>query len=93
MIFNFLSDSEWVTLYTDEGEEIECEILKKFDMEGFSYVVIRPAEESDVANEGIFICRYIEGEDGSFELEDIDDEYELQEAYDTYEQLKEIEDI
>lgn len=93
MIFSFLSESEWVTLYTEDGEEIECEILKRFDIDDITYAVIRPAEENDLANEGIFICRYFEDEDGSFTLEDIEDDDELQNAYDTYEQLKRIEEI
>ena len=78
MIFNFLSESEWVTLYTEDGEEIECEILKRFDTDGITYAVIRPAEENELTNEGIFICRYSEEDDGSFVLEDIEDEDELQ---------------
>lgn len=93
LTFNFLSESEWVTLYTDDGEEIECEILKRFDMDGINYAVIRSAEDNDVTNEGIFICRYSEEDDGSFVLEDIEDDDELQNAYDTYEQLKRIEEI
>lgn len=93
MVFSFLSESEWVTLYTEDGEEIECEILKRFDLEGMTYAVIRQSEDNDDVNEGIFICRYWEEDDGSFELEDIEDEDELQAAYDTYEQLKKIEEI
>lgn len=93
LTFNFLSDSEWVTLYTDDGDEIECEILRRFDTGGITYAVIRPAEDNDLTNEGIYICRYSEDDDGSFMLEDIEDDDELQNAYDTYEQLKRIEEI
>ena len=93
MVLNFMSETEWVTLYTDDGDEIECEILKRFDMNDITYAVIRPAEESDVAQAGIFMCRYFEDEDGSFMLEDIEDDSELKEAYDYYAQLKKIEEI
>ena len=93
LTFNFLSESEWVTLYTDDGDEIECEILRRFDIDGITYAVIRPDEDNDITNEGIFICRYSEEDDGSFMLEDIGDDDELKNAYDTYEQLKRIEEI
>ena len=93
MVFNFLSETEWVTLYTEDGYEIECEILKRFDMNDVTYAVIRPAEADDVVEEVIFLCRYVEDEDDSFMLEDIEDDDELKEAYDYYEQLKRIEEI
>lgn len=93
MILNFMTDTELVSLYTEDGDEIVCEILKRFQVRGEDYAAIKPVEADELVEDGIYICRYYEEEDGSFELEDIDDEEELQEAWDTFEQYAKIDNL
>ena len=64
-------EAEVITLEFDEGEPVDCEIMGIFDLEGKDYIALIPDDGSD----DVWLYGYIEDEkDGTFELEDIEDE-------------------
>lgn len=86
---NFLSDDEdiCVTLDMEDGEQVECEILTIFEVDGQDYIALLPIdeEEPEVKESDVYIYRYFEDEDGNPSLENIlnDEEYEaIEEKFD-----------
>ncbi|MCR5743036.1 MAG: DUF1292 domain-containing protein [Lachnospiraceae bacterium] len=73
-----------VTVYMDDGSEVECAILTIFEVEGQDYIALLPvAEDSDE----VFLYRYTENEAGEPGLDNIasDDEYEkVADAFDEW---------
>ena len=64
-------EAEVITLEFDEGEPVDCEIMGIFDFEGKDYIALIPDDGSD----DVWLYGYIEDEkEGTFELEDIEDE-------------------
>ena len=64
-------EAEVITLEFDEGEPVDCEIMGIFDFEEKDYIALIPDDGSD----DVWLYGYIEDEkDGTFELEDIEDE-------------------
>ena len=64
-------EAEVITLEFDEGGPVDCEIMGIFDFEGKDYIALIPDDGSD----DVWLYGYIEDEkDGTFELEDIEDE-------------------
>jgi len=71
-----------VTLTDDEGVTYEMEILERFEYEGREYIALTPAEaDEDDPNLEVNILRIVEA-DGEEVLEAIDDEDEMEAAYD-----------
>ena len=70
-----------LTIISDDGQEIECEILFTFDSEDYdkNYVVFSPIGEEYVDDDGypeIHAASYIPNEDGEGVLTSVDDDNE-----------------
>lgn len=88
---NFLSDDEdiCVTLDMEDGEQVECEILTIFELNGQDYIALLPVSEDDPETEEleIFLYRYFEDEDGSPSLENILDDAEYEAVEEKFDEL------
>lgn len=78
---------ELMTLYLDDGSELECEILAVFPAAGNDYIALLPTNppegyESDEA----LIYRYVENGD-DYELLSIEDDDEFEKAADAFDEL------
>ena len=78
-----------VTLSLDDGSEAECRILTIFELEGQNYIVLLPLdEEGNDKEEGeVFLYRYFEDEEGNPSLDNIEDDEELEAAFDRFDEL------
>jgi uncharacterized protein YrzB (UPF0473 family) len=76
-------DAEYITLEFDDGEEVECEIMGVFDVEGKEYIALIPIDGTD----DIYIYGYKEVGEDEFELLDIDDDAEFEKAVKEFEAL------
>ena len=92
MTDNFGSD--FMTIVDEDGTEYELEILTTMDYNGFTYLAVVPADDSEDAGikYEVSILKSVE-EDGESILCAIEDEQELQAVYDLImDQLYEEED-
>lgn len=68
-----------VTLTGDKGEKIDCEILGTFESRGKEYIAVMPIEGEKREGE-IFVYGYREHQNGEFDLLDITDDEEFENA-------------
>lgn len=74
--------SDFITITDDEGKEYELEVLSTLEYNGFTYMAVIPAGDSqDSLQLEVSILKSIE-EDGEPILCTIDDEQELEAVYD-----------
>lgn len=78
------NDVSKITLFDEEGKEIEFDVIVKFDIEDSEYVIVSPvdADEDDIA----IALKIVEDENGDELFETVENDAELdmvQEAYDT----------
>ena len=66
-------DADFITLEFDDGEEIECEIMGIFEMDGKEYIALVPNDDTD----DVYIYGYSEISEEEFELIDIEDDEEV----------------
>ena len=68
-----------VTLTLDDDSEIECVVLTIFTAGEREYIALLPMEGADSEEGEVYLYRYIETEDGTPILDNIedDDEYEI----------------
>ena len=74
-----------VTLTLDDDTEVECVVLTVFNAGEHEYIALLPMEGADSEEGEVYLCRYSETEDGTPNLDNIedDDEYEIvAEAFD-----------
>lgn len=64
-------DVDIIYLTLDDGEELECEVIGFFEVEGVEYIALVPVDDDQV-----FLYRYEEYEDG-FDLINIEDDEEF----------------
>ena len=63
-------EPEIITLEFEDDTKVDCEVLGIFDYEDKDYIALIPDDGSD----DVYIYGYQEYDDGSFELEDIEDD-------------------
>lgn len=65
--------ADMIHIESEDGQDLPCEILAQFEMEGKSYVALMPQNQE----EEVYLFGYNESNDGA-QLSDIksDDEYE-----------------
>lgn len=76
-----------ITVYLDDGTELECQILTIFEAEGRDYIALLPCDESYLDSGEAIIYRYSEDENEEPVLENIldDAEFEIvEEAFDEW---------
>ena len=74
-----------VTLTLDDETEVECVVLTVFNAGEHEYIALLPMEGADSEEGEVYLYRYSETEDGTPNLDNIedDDEYEIvAEAFD-----------
>ena len=69
-----VEEADIITLEFEDGEDVECEIMGVFDVEGQDYIALIPLDESD----DVYIYGYNEIGEDEFELVDIDDDSEFE---------------
>ena len=69
-------ERDMITLEFDEGKEVECEMMGIFDANGKEYIALIPDDGTD----DVWIYAYKEIGEDSFEIIDIEDEAEFEEA-------------
>lgn len=73
-----------VTMVNEDGEKHNFLHLDSFEMNGTTYVVLLPADEGDEDCEDVLIYTLFVEEDGSETLMPIDDEKELDDAFEEF---------
>lgn len=73
-----------VTMVNEDGEKHDFLHLDSFELNGETYVVLLPADEGDEDCEDVLIYTLIIEEDGSETLMPIDDEVELDNAFEEF---------
>jgi uncharacterized protein YrzB (UPF0473 family) len=63
-----MTESEFIVITDEEGNDLECEVLDSIAFEGMNYVVLLPAEEESFEPEAIILRENARGE-----LEGFDD--------------------
>jgi uncharacterized protein YrzB (UPF0473 family) len=76
-------DADFITLEFDDGEEIECEIMGIFEMDGKEYIALVPNDDSD----DVYIYGYSEISEEEFELIDIEDDDEFARVVEEFDKL------
>ncbi len=66
-------ESEYITLEFDDGQEIECEVMGIFEVEGKEYIALLPDDDTD----DVYLYGYKEISEEEFELLDIEDDAEF----------------
>lgn len=85
-----------ITLFLDDGREMECHILTIFEADGQDYIALLPLDPAYAENGEVFLYRYSEDEDHEPVLENIvdDEEYEIvDEAFDEWLDANEYDEI
>lgn len=76
--------ASFITVEDDEGNEIELEIVDSLELDGREYMLFLPADmDEDDPDFGYVILRIVE-EDGEEQFEDVEDQEELQRAYEEF---------
>lgn len=73
-----------VTMVNEDGEKHDFLHLDSFELNGVIYVVLLPADEGDEDCEDVLIYTLFVEEDGSETLMPIDDEKELDNAFEEF---------
>lgn len=72
-----MEDKEFITLEFDDENEVECEIIGIFDVDGKEYMALEPNDKSN----DVYIYGYKEiPESDEFEIVEIEDEEEFNKA-------------
>lgn len=76
-------DADFLTLEFEDGEEVECEIMGVFEVEGKEYIALIPNDGTD----DVYIYGYKEIGEEEFELIDIEDDEEFQKVAKEFETI------
>lgn len=69
-----IEEKDIITLEFDNGDEVECEIMGVFDVNGKEYIALIPDDGTD----DVYIYGYKEVGEDEFELIDIEDDAEFE---------------
>lgn len=78
-----VEDIDLLTLEFDDGQEIECEIMGVFDVDGKEYIALIPNDGTD----DVYIYGYKEVDEEEFELQDINDDVEFEKVAKEFEKI------
>ena len=86
-----------ITLFLDDGSEVECQILTIFEAAGRDYIALLPlTDNSDDADSSVYIYRYSEDENEEPVLDNIVDDGEAElvdEAFDEWLDEQEFDEL
>ena len=80
-----------IVLTDEEGNELECHYLDTINYKDVNYVVLYPLDQDDDDGE-VVILELIENEDGEEEYNTVDDEELLDEIFEEYTRVMELEE-
>ena len=78
-----VEESDVITLEFDNGEEVECEIMGVFDLNGKEYIALIPDDGTD----DVYIYGYKEVGEEEFELVDIESDEEFEKAVEEFDKI------
>lgn len=76
-----------VTLTLDDDTEVECVVLTIFNAGGREYIALLPVEGANSDDGEVYLYRYRETEDGTPDLENIEDDEEYEVVADAFDEL------
>ena len=76
-----------VTLTLEDDTELECIVLTIFQAGDKDYIALLPMEGQDAEEGEVFLYRYSETEDGTPNLENIEDDEEYELVADAFDEL------
>lgn len=76
-------ESEIITLEFEDGGVEDCEVIGVFSMEKYDYIALAPLNDTD----DVYLYRYQEFDDGSYEILSIEDSVEFKAACDEFDSL------
>ena len=85
-----------ITLFLEDGRELDCHILTIFEADGQDYIALLPTDPAYEESGEVFLYRYSETEDHEPVLDNITDdrEYEIvDEAFDEWLDANEYDEI
>jgi hypothetical protein len=87
---NLIEDEEedMITLEFDDGTAVDCFIIGVFDLNDKEYIALAPDDGTD----DVYIYGYKDNDDDSFEILEIEDEDEFNEAVKEFDKLMSEED-
>lgn len=77
------NEDDFITLEFDDGEEIVCEIMGVFEVDGKEYIALIPDDQTD----DVYIYGYSEISEEEFDLIDIEDDDEFNKVVEEFEKL------
>ena len=77
------NEEDFITLEFDDGEEIVCEIMGIFEVDGKEYIALIPDDNTD----DVYIYGYAEISEEEFDLIDIEDDDEFNKVVEEFEKL------
>ncbi|MGI6211638.1 MAG: DUF1292 domain-containing protein [Anaerovoracaceae bacterium] len=78
-------EEDIITLEFEDGSSIQCEIMGVFDCDDHDYIALIPEDGSD----DVYIYAYQEYDDGTFEINDIEDDKVFEKAVREFEKIME----
>jgi len=81
-------EHQTMTITTDEGEELKCDVLGIFDVDDKEYIALLPMETEEV-----LLYRFVLNDDESFELLNIETDEEFENVEDAFFELFDDEDF
>lgn len=82
-------EEDVITLEFDDGTAVDCFVMGTFEAEGKEYIALEPDDGTD----DVYIYSYAEGDDETFEINEIDDESEFNKAVAVFDELMQELDI
>lgn len=76
-------EDDFITLEFDDGEEVVCEIMGIFEVDGKEYIALIPDDKTD----DVYIYGYAEISEEEFDLIDIEDDNEFNKVVEEFEKL------
>ena len=76
-----------VTLTLDDDTEVECVVLTVFNAGEHEYIALLPMEGADSEEGEVYLYRYSETEDGTPNLDNIEDDDEYEIVADAFDEL------
>ena len=76
-----------VTLTLDDDTEVECVVLTIFNAGEHEYIALLPMEGADSEEGEVYLYRYSETEDGTPNLDNIEDDDEYEIVAETFDEL------
>lgn len=76
-------ESQTITLTSDKGEDVECEVLDFFEHKGVEYAVLLPVEQLDEEEGEVVILKAVIEDDEEY-LEGVEDMELLEEVFNVF---------